>query len=209
MTTMIERLRPRRDRLPRVQVELDPWCPAWVLRLAAALLPGLLVLGTLTLVPAQDSSGLSVLDVAHLAWGPASTPSSVLALGGLALAAVLVLSALRWPGAVQPLVAILATGALTALTPGGHGWALLLAPLGYLAFRLAVLAAPVPWGARIEWAVLARAARADVLVVGVTLAVGTVGVLVEARFTSDGLPAGLVLGALGVLGLAWWVRRRP
>ena len=174
---MIEDLRALRRRLPRVTVETGPTLPGWALRLAAALLPALLVLAALVRSPVLGSAAL-------------------------VLTAGLALSVLRWPSAWQPLVAVLATAVVMVSTPDGRWWALALAPLGYVSYRVAVLSAEVPWSARVEWSALVHAARTDVLVVGVTAVVGALGL------TLDGdLPVGIVVGAAGVLGLAWWVRR--
>ena len=182
---MIENLRALRRRLPRVTVETGPTLPGWALRLAAALLPALLVLAALVRSPVLTISG-----------------SAALVGLALVLTSALALSVLRWPSAWQPLLAVLATAVAMVFTPDGRWWALALAPLGYVAYRVAVLSAEVPWSARVERSALGHAARTDVLVIGVTWVVGALGLLLDGD-----LPAGIVVGAAGVLGLAWWLRR--
>ena len=171
--------------LPCVGVEVGPALPGWALRVAAALMPALLIAVALLRTP-LTAPPRSATDVALV----------------LAAVAALALGTLWRPGAWQPILAVLAAAGMLALSPDGRWWSLVLAPLGYLAFRLAVLAAAVPWGARVERAVLARAARTDLLVVAVTAVIGCLGLVLDGD-----RPAGLVLGSFAVLALAWWVRR--
>ncbi|GAB2469818.1 hypothetical protein [Xylanimonas ulmi] len=171
----------RRQRLPRVEVETRRWAPGWVVRVLAAVTPAALVLIALSrsrLPEALDAVavGVAALLVGWSLWRPGHRP----ALTGVGLTAFLVLTAASGPD------------------PAALG----LAPLGYIAVRLAAWAGAVGWTTRVELAVLGRSALRDGAVVGVTLLVGALAFGVRGASAPT-----LVLGAAALLALAWWLLR--
>ncbi len=200
---LVEAIRASRRRLPRVEVVTGPTLPGWALRITAALLPLLLTLAALVRTPmwSDPERETAIIGVmGNLTMAPSRSATFV---GIVLIAAVaLTLSTLRWPSAWQPLLTVLGVVLMVVLTPGGRWWTLPFAALGYLGYRLCVLAEAVPWNARLEWAVLRHAAPTDALVLGVTLVIGAIGLVLDGDLT-----AGLVIGAILLLGLAWWLRR--
>ncbi len=200
---LVEKLRAARRVLPRVEVVIGPSIPGWVLRVAAALLPFLLTLGVLVRTPMWSDPERQTMIIGVMG-SPTLAPSRSATFVGIVLiaAAAIALSTLRWPSAWQPLLTVLGVVVMVVLTPGGRWWTLLFAAVGYLGYRLCVLAQAVPWSARVERAVLREAGRTDALILGVTLVIGCLGLVLDGDLT-----AGLVVGALLLLGLAWWLRR--
>ncbi|QAY71013.1 hypothetical protein [Xylanimonas protaetiae] len=162
--------------LPRVEVELRRWVPGWALRVVAVVVTA----GTVVLATAGASAA-----------------------GGLAVFLLFVAAAIggwvAWrPGAAPALLGAVVTAFLLAFTPsdGRASAALWLAPLAYLGVRLCVWAAATRPTARVELGALARSARVDGIVIGVTVLLGAVASLLD-----GGSFAGLVVGAVAVLGL--------
>lgn len=194
-------IRFRRDRpLPRVEVDTGPSVPGWVLRLGAVLVTGATPVLAAVQVPAQHA--LSASADAGAADGPFAPMGVVLA--------ILVAGATAWrPGHRPGLAAIGAVVLITVLMPreGGLAHAVWLAPLGYLGLRLNLWAATTGATARVELAALARSARLDACVVGVTMLIGVAASLAEGRsFT------GIAVGAVALLlfvSLAARTRKEP
>ena len=175
-------VRRRRARaLPVVRVEHVPAVPGLVLRAAAA------------------------VAVAALVWAAASRTTLM---AGLVLTAVAgaALWALARPGQLPAHVAVVLSALLllgSASTPFDPA-VLWLAPLAYLAVRLSWWAGHVGWRTRVEVAVLGRSGSRDLVVAGVTSAVGAL-----AWAVSGAALAGLVLlGGAALLALAWWLLPR-
>ncbi len=171
----------RRRPLPRVEIDLRPTLPGWAVRAAAALAvtctPALAALTT----PVMGGFAPTLVAVAvglglWTAWRPSHGPALT--------ATVLVAFVL----AFQDSRGLLAS-------------ALWLAPLAYLALRLCRWAAECALTSRVEIGALARSARTDGLVIGVTLLIGAIALLVERNTV-----AGLLVGAIAALGLVLTVR---
>lgn len=140
---------PRARPLPRIGAALGPAVPGWVLRAAAALLPGALLL---------IATGRLAMD-AGVAW----------TLVWICVAVVAI-----WPSPSMALAAVVASGLLLALD--GHGpfdpVVLGLIPLAYASVRLGWWAQRISWIARVEWAALARGVPRGLAFVGGTVVVG-------------------------------------
>ena len=175
------RLRAAARPLPEVTVEHGPWLPGWVLRVLFPVAVPVLMLGAASRTPLD---GVIVLMVtgAVTAWALAR-PSPEAAHTAVALAAIALLGAGQAP--FDPAV-------------------LWLAPLGYLATRLAWWAQHVGLGVRVELAALAAAGARDVAVIVLTLALG------GAAWTVAGRPvSGVVaLGTAALAAVAWLAVRR-
>ncbi|MCL2594873.1 MAG: hypothetical protein FWD83_05085 [Promicromonosporaceae bacterium] len=195
------RARRARKRLPSLRLHIDRSIPGWMIRLGAALLPTGIMLIALWRTGLQYGEAQTAIDGV---FGPQMVPSrSATAIYVvLSLALVLIMFTLRWPTIWPPLIAIITTVILTAFTPANAGWGTLaLAAGAYLGLRLTVWATVVPWHSRVEVAALAAAAKVDAGVLGITLAIGVIGLALRGDFD-----LGLAAGIIGVLALAWWLR---
>ncbi|ACZ30809.1 putative membrane protein, glycine-rich [Xylanimonas cellulosilytica DSM 15894] len=168
--------------LPRVEVELGRTVPGSALHAAAVLVTG----GTPLLAALGSSATGEFLAFWIL---------GAVAIGGWA----------AWRPGHPPALTGAATTALllaVASADGGVSAALWLAPLAYLGIRLSTWAAATGLTTRVEVAALARSARADGVVVVVTLLVGAVASVLD-----GGSVTGLVIGAVALLGLVLLVLR--
>lgn len=164
--------------LPRVEVELGPSLPGWLLRLAA-------VLATASMVTvATGRTGM----VAGLA-------------GALIGSAAIMMATL--PSAAVAHTAVVASGLFVAV--GGHGpfdpVVFGLIPLGYLSVRLGWWAERATLTARVELAALAGGWRQWLAVVGGTLGLAGV-VFVVAGHPS---PIAVIVGGVALVALTWLV----
>ncbi|MDR2703483.1 MAG: hypothetical protein LBB58_03995 [Cellulomonadaceae bacterium] len=187
--------------LPVIEISHGPVIPAAFFRVAAALLP------------------VVMLVLPHFRLGAGTALTVAFALVGLALALV----ALRRPSPHLAFTAIGIVGLFSLGRPPTLPWALTFAVLGYLTFRFNTLASALPWGAKVEVAALLPAALRDLAVLGATALAGALAVLAQratgcyyagasvAEMTDTAAPvlvchpagsALTILGGLGLLALA-------
>lgn len=168
--------------LPRIEADLGPALPGWVVRAASVL-----VTATMVGIAAHRTT---------LAAGPAWS------LVGMAAAATAIL-----PAAAVAQVAVVASGLLLAL--GGHGpfdpAVFALVPLAYASVRLAWWSQRLPLAARVEIAALTRGLPRALAFTGGTLALAGVAFLLTGRPN----PFAVVAGGAALVGLTWLVVLRP
>ena len=163
---------PRARPLPRIGAALGPAVPGWVLRAAAALLPGALLL---------IATGRLAMD-AGVAWTLVWICVPVVAI---------------WPSPSMALAVVVASGLLLALDDHGPFDPVVfgLIPLAYASVRLGWWAQRISWIARVEWAALARGVPRGLAFVGGTVVVGAL----MPPLAGHPLGAGVVVGGAAVV----------
>jgi len=182
--------------LPEIDLATGPVLSAFLVRIAAAVLPFLLLL----LVTVRIGSGFS------------------LSLFIVLVAIVIAAFALLLPSGAPALFAIGFAALFGLAQPPSLPWALSFAAIGYLAFRAGVVANQLPWSAKVSRNVVMRGVLRDFSVLAATAIAGAVSVvgqrLTGCRFTGPSVaettqivevtvchPAGHWLTILGAMAL--------
>lgn len=164
--------------LPRVEADLGPAVPGWLLRAAAVL-----AAGTLVAVATQRTTMAE-----GLAWTLIGATAIVMAI---------------IPSPAVAHAAVVAGGLFVAV--GGHGpfdpVVFALIPLAYATVRLAWWAERVAPTARVEVAALARGLPGALALTGATMGFGALAFLLAGRPN----PVLVVAGGVALIGLAWLV----